>query len=67
MENKIEMFLKKWNEMLEAANDIEGFKYEFSVSVVSDNALIPQREKLISGINHSFTKNNMHYKSSSQN
>jgi hypothetical protein len=67
MEDKIKNFLEKWNEMLEAANNIEEFKYEFKISVTSDNRLIHEREQLISGVNESFAKNNMHYNSSSRN
>ena len=40
---KIEVFLEKWNEMMDAANDIDGFKWKFSVSITSDNSLLPER------------------------
>lgn len=67
MDEKIKRFLKAWNEMMDAANDIKEFKYEFSVDVGSDNKFIPERERLIDGINESFARNNMKYESVSKN
>lgn len=61
---KIENFLTKWDEMLEAADAIEDFKWRFEVSITSDNSLIQDRVKTINGINESFTKNNMSWTSS---
>lgn len=61
---KIENFLTKFDEMLKAANEIEGFKYEIGVSITSDNSLIPDRVKTIDGINEAFTRNNMTWSSS---
>lgn len=64
MNVKIENFLKKWDEMLEAANEISEFKWEFKVKITSDNDLSNERVKTINGINHSFTKHNMSWSSS---
>lgn len=61
---QIENFLEKWNEMLVAANQIDGFKWSFDVTIVSDNSLIDDRVRTINGINESFTKNNMTWSSS---
>lgn len=61
---KIDEFLRKWNEMLLSANDIEGFKWTFNVTISSDNSLIQDRIKTINGINESFTENNMTWTSS---
>ena len=61
---QIENFLAKWNEMLVAANQIDGFKYQFEVTIHSDNSLIEDRVKTINGINESFTRNNMTWTSS---
>ena len=61
---QIENFLEKWNEMLVAANQIDGFKYQFEVTIHSDNSLIEDRVKTINGINESFTRNNMTWTSS---
>ena len=61
---QIENFLEKWNEMLVAANQIDGFKYQFEVTIHSDNSLIKDRVKTINGINESFTRNNMTWTSS---
>lgn len=61
---KIEMFLEKWNEMLDAANDIEEFKWKFSVEITSNNELVQDRIKTINGINDSFTKHEMTWNSS---
>ena len=61
---QIENFLEKWNEMLVAANQIDGFKWSFDVTIVSDNSLINDRVRTINGINESFTKNNMTWSSS---
>lgn len=61
---KIEMFLEKWNEMLDAANDIEEFKWKFGVKITSNNELVQDRIKTINGINDSFTKHDMTWSSS---
>ena len=61
---QIENFLEKWNEMLVSANQIDGFKWSFDVTIVSDNSLIDDRVRTINGINESFTKNNMTWSSS---
>lgn len=61
---KIEMFLEKWNEMLDAANDIEEFKWKFGVGITSNNELVQDRIKTINGINDSFTKHEMTWDSS---
>ena len=57
MDTKIENFLTKWNEMLDAANEIPGFKWEFEVSITSNNLLIGDRVKTINGINEAFPLN----------
>ena len=61
---KIEMFLEKWNEMLDAANAIEEFEWKFSVRITSNNKLVQDRIKTINGINDSFTKLEMTWDSS---
>lgn len=61
---KIEVFLEKWNEMMNAANDIEEFKWKFSVSITSDNSLLPERTRAINGINESFAAHDMTWNSS---
>ena len=61
---QIENFLEKWNDMLKAANEIDGFRYQFKVSITSDNSIIEDRVKTIKGINESFTRNNMTWNSS---
>ena len=63
MNEKIEKFLEKWNEMMDAANEIEEFKWNFKVSITSNNSLISDRVKVINGINESFTKHNMSWSS----
>ena len=63
-QERINNFLEKWNEMLSAANDIEDFKWSFNVSITSDNSLVNDRVRTISGINESFTKHNMTWSSS---
>lgn len=67
MDDKINNFIAKWNEMLVAANEIEEFKYKFGLTVTSDNNLVSSREKLINGVNKSFVENGMKYNSSSSN
>jgi hypothetical protein len=67
MDDKIKNFLEKWNEMIIASKAIEEFKFEFSISVRSENWYFPQREELIMGVNKSFDENGMKYKSSSSN
>lgn len=61
---KIEMFLEKWNEMLDAANAIEEFEWKFGVGITSNNELVQDRIKTINGINDSFTKHEMTWDSS---
>ena len=61
---KINEFLKAWNCMLDKANEIEGFKWRFEVSITSDNSLVPDRVQTIIGINESFTKHEMSWSSS---
>lgn len=56
---QIDNFLTKWDEMLEAANAVDGFTWGFKVNISSDNSIIVDRVKTINGINESFTKNNM--------
>lgn len=67
MDDKINNFITKWNEMLVAANEIEEFKYKFGLTVTSDNNLVSSREKLVNGVNKSFVENGMKYNSSSSN
>lgn len=62
---QIDNFLEKWNEMLAAANEVDGFDWKFSVSISSDNSIIDDRVRTIIGINHSFTNHNMSWTSSS--
>lgn len=57
-------FLNKWDEMLKAANEIEGFKWDFKVRITSNNSLIEDRIRTINGINESFTRHNMTWTSS---
>lgn len=52
---QIDNFLEKWNEMLKAANEVEGFTWNFKVTITSDNSLIPDRVRTINGINETFT------------
>ena len=61
---QIENFLDKWNEMLAAANEIDGFKWKFEVSIASANSIIEDRVKTINGINEAFTRNGMNWSSS---
>ena len=63
MDEKICNFLAKWNEMLDAANSIQEFKWRFEVGITSDNSLTSVRT--INGINESFTKHNMSWSSNS--
>ena len=62
--NQIENFLNKWDEMLKAANEVDGFTWNFRVSITSDNSIAEDRVKTINGINESFTRNNMTWTSS---
>lgn len=62
-DEQIKNFLEKWDAMLKSANEIEGFKWRFEVSITSDNSIIEDRVKAINGINESFTKNNMSWNS----
>ena len=63
-EKQINDFLSKWDEMLKSANEIDGFKWKFSVSITSNNSIIDDRVRTINGINESFTRNNMVWTSS---
>lgn len=65
MDEKIENFLEKWDEMVAAATDIKEFKYKFEVSITSVDSLRAKREETIDGINRAFSKYNMNYTSSS--
>lgn len=60
---QIENFAAKWDEMLKAANAIEGFTWKFSVSITSDASLMADRVKTINRINEAFTNNNMNWSS----
>lgn len=61
--NAIETFIERWDEAIKAANEITDFKWSFEVSITSDNQLIEDRGRTISGINESFAKNNMTWSS----
>ena len=63
--SQIKNFLEKFDEMLVAANKVDGFKWEFNVTICSDNSIVNDRVKTINGINEAFTKNNMTWRSSS--
>lgn len=63
-DERIDNFIEKWNEAMKAANEISDFKWNFKVSITSDNSLAEDRIKTINGINDSFTKNNMTWTSS---
>lgn len=63
-DRKIENFLKKWDEVMKAADEIPDFILEFEVSVTSDNSLIEERLEFINGINSIFTKHNRRFISS---
>ncbi len=67
MNDKIDIFLEKWNDMIIAANAIEEFRYEFNVSISSKTMFIHEREGMITGINKSFADNGMRYSSRSTN
>ena len=67
MEEQINEFIMKWDEMVKAANAIEEFKIKLSISVDSNNQYAALRNELISGVNKSFIKNGMKYQSSSSN
>lgn len=58
-DEQIKNFLEKWDEMLKAANSIDGFQWEIEVSIHSDSSLMFDRVRTINGINESFTRNNM--------
>ena len=58
-DEQIKTFLEKWDEMLKAANGIDGFQWEIEVSIHSDISLMFDRVRTINGINESFTRNNM--------
>lgn len=60
---KIDKFLKKWDKMLSAAKEISDFKWDFEVTIYSDESLIEDRCKTLDGINKSFAKHNMNYSS----
>lgn len=61
---KIETFLEKWDAMLKAANEIDGFTWNFRVAITSDASLINERIKAINGVNESFSRHNMSWTSS---
>lgn len=61
---QIDNFLNKWNEMLKAANEIDGFKWNFEVTITSDDSIKEDRVNTIKEINESFSKNNMKWTSS---
>ena len=63
--SQIKNFLEKFDEMLVAANKVDGFKWEFNVTIYSDNSIVNDRVKTINGINEAFTKNNMTWSSDS--
>lgn len=56
-EKQIENFLNKWDDMLQAANEISDFKWKFNVSISSNDSIMIDRVKTINGINLSFAKN----------
>lgn len=56
---RIKKFLKKWNKMVEAAMEIEDFKFNFKVTIASDDQFKKERLETISGINESFVKNGL--------
>ena len=58
-DEQIKNFLEKWDEMLKAANGIDGFQWEIEVSIHSDISLMFDRVRTINGINESCTRNNM--------
>ena len=60
---QIDNFLEKWNEMLRAANEIEGFTFDLSVTIHSENSIIEDRVRTINGINESFERNGMNWTS----
>ena len=60
---QIENFLEKWDEMLKAANGIEGFTWRFDVSITSHNSIVQDRVKTIDGINAAFDRNDMTWSS----
>lgn len=49
---------------MDAANEIEEFKWSFKVSITSANSLREDRCRVINGINESFTRNDMEWSSS---
>ena len=57
--SQIKNFLEKFDEMLVAANKVDGFKWEFNVTISSDYSIVNDRVKTINGINEAFTKNDM--------
>lgn len=61
---RIDYFIEKWDEAIKAANEISDFKWNFKVSITSDNSLVDDRIKAINGITRSFSKNNMSWTSS---
>ena len=63
LDKQVENFLSKWSEMMDAANAIDGFIWDFDISIQTDDSLLPYRIKAIDGINKSFEDNNMNYSS----
>ena len=64
-DSQIRHFLNKFDEMLVAANKVDGFKWTFNVTISSDNSIKMDRVKTINGINEAFTNNNMSWSSDS--
>ena len=61
---QIDNFIEKWDEMLKAATEIDGFTWKFSVTITSSTAIAEDRVRTINGINESFTKHDMEWSSS---
>lgn len=60
---RIDEFLNKFDQMLEAAIAIDEFKWKISVSISSNSQLINDRIRTINGINEAFTKHEMNWSS----
>lgn len=60
----IAKFLEAWDNMLTAANEIPDFTLNFKVTISSDHRYVEDRVKAINGINESFTRHNMFWRSS---
>ena len=57
--SQIKNFLEKFDEMLVAANKVDGFKWKFNVSICSEKSIDNDRVKTTNGINEAFTKNHL--------